>query len=142
MFTDCYCTQFRRASGALTKIYDEELRPVRLRISQFSLLRGLGRLGKATLTQLADESALDLTTISRNVKQLTELGWVDVLPGERDKREKVLSLNEVGREVIKKAMPHWRKAQKRVEAHMKHFLKLPTAERLLEALETLQKTSA
>jgi len=45
MFTDCYCTKFRRASNALTRIYDAALRPVGLRITQFSLLRSLARLG-------------------------------------------------------------------------------------------------
>jgi DNA-binding MarR family transcriptional regulator len=141
MFTDCYCTQFRRASNALTKIYDEALKPVGLRITQFSLLRGLGRLGSATLTELAEEAALDLTTISRNVKLLIELGWVEVLPGEADRREKLLKLNDAGRGMIRKAMPNWRKAQRRIEVHMKEFLKIPTEDRLLEALETLQKAA-
>jgi DNA-binding MarR family transcriptional regulator len=140
MFTDCYCTQFRRTSGALTKIYDEALEPAGLRITQFSLLRGLGRIGIATITQLADESALDLTTISRNVKLLIERGWVDVLPGDKDKREKRLSLNESGKAAVKSAMPQFRKAQGRIEKHMKSYLRGPTAQ-LIEALETLQKAA-
>jgi len=141
LFTDCYCTQFRRTSGALTKIYDEALEPVGLRITQFSLLRGLGRLGSATLTQLAEESALDLTTISRNAKLLVERGWVDVLPGEKDRREKRLSLNESGKAAVKNAMPQFRKAQHRIEKHMKNYFRGPTEARLIEALETLQRAA-
>src|SRR6201995_3495375 len=141
MFTDCYCTQFRRTSGALTKIYDEALEPVGLRITQFSLLRSLGRIGIATITQLADESALDLTTISRNVKLLIERGWVDVLPGEKDKREKRLSWNENGKAAVKNAMPQFRKAQGHIEKHMKNYLRGPTEAQLIEALETLQKAA-
>jgi DNA-binding MarR family transcriptional regulator len=141
LFTDCYCTQFRRTSGALTKIYDEALEPVGLRITQFSLLRGLGRLGTATLTQLAEESALDLTTISRNVRLLIERGWVDVLPVEKDKREKRLSLNESGKAAVKNAMPQFRRAQSRIEKHMKDYLRGPTEAQLIEALETLQKAA-
>lgn len=141
MFTDCYCTQFRRTSGALTKIYDEALDPVGLRITQFSLLRSLSRIGVATITQLAEESALDLTTISRNVKLLIERGWVDVLPGEKDKREKRLNLNENGRAAVKNAMPQFRKAQGRIEKHMKSYLRGPTEAQLIEALETLQKAA-
>ena len=141
MFTDCYCTQFRRTSGALTKIYDEALEPVGLRITQFSLLRSLGRIGIATITQLADESALDLTTISRNVKLLIERGWVDVLPGEKDKREKRLNLNASGKAAVKNAMPQFRKAQGRIEKHIKSYLRGPTEAQLIEALETLQKAA-
>jgi DNA-binding MarR family transcriptional regulator len=141
MFTDCYCTQFRRTSGALTKIYDEALEPVGLRITQFSLLRSLARIGVATITQLADESALDLTTISRNVKLLIERGWVDVLPGEKDKREKRLNLNESGKAAVRNAMPQFRKAQGRIEKHMKNYLRGPTEAQLIEALETLQKAA-
>jgi DNA-binding MarR family transcriptional regulator len=141
MFTDCYCTQLRRASNALTKIYDEALRPTGLRITQFSLLRGLGRLGEATLTELSEEAALDLTTISRNVKILIKFGWIDVLPCEADKREKLLRLTETGRDVIAKAMPGWREAQRRIDEHMRGLFGVPAEDHLLEVLEALQKAA-
>lgn len=141
MFTDCYCTQFRRTSNGLTRIYDEALRPVGLRITQFSLLRGLNRLGEATVTELAIEAALDRTTMSRNVKLLVEAGWIEVVPGKGDGREKVLRLNNVGRNVITRATPYWSKAQARVEKYTKEFLKTPTNSRLLEALEKLQEAA-
>ena len=137
MFTDCYCTQFRRASNALTKIYDDALRPVGLRITQFSLLRSLGRMGAATSTQLAAELALDRTTISRNVKLLIDAGWIDV-EDARDKRERVLALNKAGQRAIKDAMPYWMTAQKNVEKGTERFMLSPTNDRLLAALEELQ----
>jgi DNA-binding MarR family transcriptional regulator len=138
MFTDCYCTQFRRASHGLTRIYDNALRPQGLRITQFSLLRGLGRLGQATLTELSDEAALDRTTMSRNVKVLIDAGWIDAIPGEKDGREKILKLNDRGRKMIRDAMPAWSKAQSRVEKYLKQYLKTPTNKQLIEALEALQ----
>src|ERR1700761_6488857 len=78
MFTDCYCTQFRRSANQLTGIYDEALRPVGLKITQFSLLRAIERLGAATYNEIAAEAALDKTTISRNLKVLINAGWVTV----------------------------------------------------------------
>jgi DNA-binding MarR family transcriptional regulator len=140
MYTDCYCTQLRRASSGVTKIYDEALRPRGLRITQFSLLRGLGRLGKATLTELSDELALDRTTMSRSVQVLIDAGWVDASVGEKDGREKILKLNDRGRKTIQDAMPLWSKAQARVENHLKNYVKSPTKMRLIEALESLQFT--
>lgn len=141
MFTDCYCTQFRRTANALTRIYDDALRPVGLRITQFSLLRGLARLGKATLTELAEEAALDRTTMSRNIKLLIEAGWVDVHPAA-DKREKLLSINASGHKTIASSMPHWAKAQKAVEAYTKKFIRTPINDSLLRALENLQRAAA
>ena len=141
MYTDCYCTQLRRASSGVTRIYDEALRPQGLRLTQFSLLRGLGRLGQATLTELAGEVALDRTTMSRSVKLLIDAGWVDATPGKTDGREKLLKLNDRGRKIIQDAMPLWSKAQARVEQHMRRYVKAPTNKRLIEALESLQVTN-
>jgi DNA-binding MarR family transcriptional regulator len=141
MYTDCYCTQLRRASSGVTKIYDEALRPQGLRLTQFSLLRGLARLGQATLTQLSDEVALDRTTMSRSVKLLIDAGWVDATAGKKDGREKILVLNDRGRKTIKDAMPLWSKAQARVEEHMKQYVKSAPNKRLIEALESLQSAN-
>ena len=139
MFTDCYCTQFRRASNALTRVYDAALKPVGLRITQFSLLRSLGRLGEATSTQVAAELALDRTTISRNVKLLIDAGWVDVLDGVGDKRERLLRLNAAGQRMIAEALPYFSNAQKAVEQGTTQFLQVPTHDRLLQTLVNLQQ---
>ena len=138
MYTDCYCTQLRRASSGLTKIYDEALRPQGLRITQFSVLRGLQRLGKATLTELSEELALDRTTMSRSVKLLIDAGWVDATAGEKDGREKILKLNDRGKKKLQDCTPAWSKAQSKVEAHLRRYVKSPTNKHLIEALEALQ----
>src|SRR5260370_6971942 len=70
MHTDCYCTQLRRASSGVTKIYDDALRPQGLRITQFSMLRGLARLGQATLTELSNDLPLNRTTITPTLNPL------------------------------------------------------------------------
>jgi DNA-binding MarR family transcriptional regulator len=122
-------------------IYDEALRPTGLRITQLSILRGLGRLGEATVTQLAAEAALDRTTMSRNIKLLVDAGWIDVLPAAADRREKILRLNSLGRGIGEKAMPDWARAQKRIEAYIRRFLKSPTRDQLLQVLETIQQAA-
>ena len=141
MFTDCYCTQFRRASNALTQVYDAALKPVGLRITQFSLLRSLARLGQATSTQVAAELSLDRTTISRNVKLLIDAGWVDVVEAD-DKRERVLTLTRAGQKMIADALPYFRKAQQQVERDARDFVETSSQGGLLEALERLQQVGA
>jgi len=140
MFTDCYCTQFRRASNALTQIYDAALKPAGLRITQFSLLRSLARLGQATSTQVAAELSLDRTTISRNVKLLIDAGWVDVIEAE-DKRERVLAITKEGQKKIASALPFFKQAQKTVEQGAETFVETSKNDRLLEALENLQRVA-
>jgi DNA-binding MarR family transcriptional regulator len=137
MFTECYCTQFRRSANAITHIYDNALRPVGLKITQHSLLRALDRLEAATYNEIAAEVALDKTTISRNVKVLIDAGWVVTSPDE-DARYKVAKLSPSGVRMLREAEPYWREAQQQVEREMKKYLKGPAKSVLLEALETLQ----
>jgi DNA-binding MarR family transcriptional regulator len=137
MFTECYCTQFRRSANAITHIYDNALRPVGLKITQHSLLRALDRLEAATYNEIAAELALDKTTISRNIKVLIDAGWVVTSPDE-DARYKVAKLSPSGVRMLRNAEPYWREAQKQIEREMKKYLKGPAKSVLLEALETLQ----
>jgi DNA-binding MarR family transcriptional regulator len=141
MFTDCYCTQFRRSANALTSVYDEALRPVGMKITQFSLLRALERLGSATYTEIAAEAALDKTTISRNLKLLIYAGWVDIT-AEEDARFKIASLSKEGVKVLRRAEPYWKIAQARVEREVQRFMKGPADQSLLEALESVQQASS
>lgn len=138
MFTECYCTQFRRSANALTSVYDNALRPLGLKITQLTLLRGLDRLGSATYNEIATELSLDKTTISRNIKLLIDAGWVDV-SSDDDARYKLATLSPTGARVLKEAEPYWRAAQNQVEKELKKFLKGPAKIALLEALETLQQ---
>lgn len=137
MFTDCYCTQFRRAANSLTSIYDRALKPVGLKITQFSMLRALERLGSATFTELAKEAALDKTTISRSLKLLVEAGWVSI-SNEQDARFKVASLSAEGTDKLRQAEEFWRLAQRQVEKEFQDFMVGPVDTGLLKALETIQ----
>lgn len=140
MFTDCYCTQFRRSANQLTGIYDEALRPVGLKITQFSLLRAIERLGAATYNEIAAEAALDKTTISRNLKVLINAGWVTVsVPPGEDARYRSAQLSKEGVKKLRSAEPYWRVAQRRVEDGVQRFLNGPANQQLLEALEALQQ---
>ena len=141
MFTECYCTQFRRSANALTRIYDDELRPVGLKISQVSLLRGLSRLGEASLTEVASEVSLDKTTISRNIKIMIDAGWVEILSQE-DARVKIARLSQAGIRKLAESDVYWRRAQQRIEKEVMPYLNGPADERLIDTLETIQRAAA
>ncbi|WP_128564887.1 MarR family winged helix-turn-helix transcriptional regulator [Methylobacterium crusticola] len=110
----CACTALRRLTRAVTATYDAALAPAGLRITQFSVLRTLARLGPLPVTRLAAEAALDRSTMGRNLNPLERRGWVRIEVGEADQRERVAYLTDAGTAAIEAALPYWREAQRRV----------------------------
>jgi len=112
--TLCACTTLRRAARAVTAAYDAALAPSGLRITQFSILRRLARLGPLPVTRLASEAALDRSTMGRNLNPLERRGLVRIEVGDADQRERIAYLTAAGEAAMKAALPHWRKAQQRI----------------------------
>jgi DNA-binding MarR family transcriptional regulator len=110
----CACTILRRATRAISAAYDAALAPSDLRVTQFSVLRTLARLGPLPISRLAAEAALDRSTMGRNLDPLERRGLVRLEVGETDQRQRVAHLTAAGELAIEAALPHWRKAQKRV----------------------------
>jgi DNA-binding MarR family transcriptional regulator len=110
----CACIRVRRAARDLTHVYDAVLEPLDIHITQFSLLRNLERLGQASVSQLASTMGLDRSTLGRNLAPLCRRGLV--LEGDaQDLRERVVTLSPEGRAVLVRAIPLWKRAQRRVE---------------------------
>lgn len=107
----CLCGTLRRLSRAVTAAYEEALAPSELRITQFSILRTLDRIGPATVTRLAIEVALDRSTMGRNLDPLERRGLVQMEVGQKDQRERVVRLTAAGETALAAAVPFWRAAQ-------------------------------
>lgn len=112
--TKCACTRVRRAARALTDAYDGALKPLGLKVTQFSLLRTVARMEGPSLTALAEEMALERSTLGRNVAVLERQGLVQLFGGF-DLRERTVSLTPRAAKLLERAIPLWDKAQKRVE---------------------------
>lgn len=110
----CACIRARRASRALTAVYDSALRPVRLKITQFSELRNVHRLQPVSISALAKEMALDRSTLGRNLLVLKRRGLVALSEGD-DLRERSVELTAKGAATLEKALPCWQRAQQKVE---------------------------
>jgi DNA-binding MarR family transcriptional regulator len=106
----CMCASFRRASRALTQLYDEALRPVGLRATQFTILQALSLAGEVSQGGLAQILAMDSTTLTRTLRIMGREGWIAERRGE-DRRERLLRLAKAGRHQFKRALPSWEKAQ-------------------------------
>lgn len=115
--TICACTAIRRADRALSRFYDDALRPSGLTVTQYSLLSIIDRAPKPlTLGDLADAQVMDRTTLSHNLAPLLREGLVLVANGANDRRTRVIDLTEAGKALLESARPLWRSAQDRVIA--------------------------
>jgi DNA-binding MarR family transcriptional regulator len=113
----CLCNVLRQASRAVTRLYDEELRGVGLRTTQYSLLRYLQRSGAVRQRDLGAATSLDETTLTRNLRPLVDAGWVAADAGE-DRREKLVSLTSAGLAKVAQAVPAWERAQERMRSQL------------------------
>jgi DNA-binding MarR family transcriptional regulator len=111
----CLCNALRQASRAVSRLYDEELRGVGLRTTQYSLLQVLARAGQVQQGDLSGLTSLDETTLTRNLRPLVVAGWVSVRPGE-DRREKLVTISAAGTAKLAEARPAWERAQARMQA--------------------------
>jgi len=102
----------RRATRAVTRLYDHELREVGLRSTQFTLLQALHQAGTITQGVLDSVLSLDSTTLSRSLQPLVDAGWVKSERGH-DRRERHLRLTASGERKYQEALPSWRRAQNR-----------------------------
>ena len=114
---ECACTCVRRAARVVTQLYDEVFRPMGYRATQISILEILAQLGPVTLTELAEKSVTDRTTLTRNLKLLHKKGVVCLEPG-RDRRERKVCMTKRGMDVVKAAHPRWAAVQKRLMAQV------------------------
>ena len=112
----CLCANVRRASRVLTQMYDDALRPLGLRSTQFSILQALSRAGSLLQGNLADFLALDTTALTRAVQLMQKHGWIKVAKGKEDRRERWLSLTPRGGQELARALPTWEKVQQDLRA--------------------------
>lgn len=106
----CFCASFRRASRALTQVYEQALRPLGLRGTQFTVLQALWLAGEVSQGQLGHILAMDSTTLTRTLEIMRRRGWIATRYG-KDRRERRLSLAKAGEAELKRALPHWEKVQ-------------------------------
>jgi DNA-binding MarR family transcriptional regulator len=74
------------------------------------LLVAIAAYGETTVTPLAEQLAMDRTTLARNLKPLERDGLVEISTGE-DRRTRILRLTDQGQEALSKVIPLWEEAQ-------------------------------
>jgi DNA-binding MarR family transcriptional regulator len=130
----CNCLNLRRASQAITKVYDQFLEPSGLKISQFSLVKCIIRFEPVNVSDLAVELRLDRTTLVRNLKPLEERGLIsDISP--KGSRNRQLILTNEGKKAFTMAFSLWQDAQN----HFEEYLGKEDLDMLLALLSKIEK---
>lgn len=111
------CINFivRRTSRTIARHYDDALRPIGLRTTQFNVLSVLAQMGATSLGDLARVMAMERSALSRNLKPLERQGFIAIKPGQ-DKRTRAAQVTTRGLRKLNKALPVWIAAQKELES--------------------------
>src|ERR1700737_580246 len=108
----CACLHTRMTARAVTRAYDEALRPIGLKITQFALLASIDMGISGSISDLAERLAFERTTLTRNLQLLKENGLI--VPRFGTHRSVAYALTAKGRKAIARATPLWEKAQARI----------------------------
>ncbi len=113
----CACLNLRKASRAVTQMFDEALSSSGLRSTQLVVLVAIAKSEPASVARLARELVLDASTLLRTLKTLEKQGLVRKT-AVKDRRRVTVSLSERGRQAMTEALPLWRQAQEAFVARL------------------------
>ncbi len=105
----CACYNLRKASRAVSKLYDDALQPVGLRSTQFVTLLAIFLNEPVGLSPLSREMVADRSTLTRNLNVLERGGMIKSKPANG--RTRTYALTDRGRRVLVEGVPLWEKAQ-------------------------------
>jgi DNA-binding MarR family transcriptional regulator len=111
----CIAVRLRMLSRAVTRIYNQALRPYGLTTSQMNILVAVSCLGEARQQDVCQALHLEKSTLSRDVVRMRSQGWLDTVPGA-DGRTALLRITPVGRKLVEQAIPAWQQAQEQATA--------------------------
>lgn len=108
--SECQCNKLRRASRAVTHLYDKLLEPSGLKATQYALLARMKNVQSITMADLSKACRLDRTTLVRNIKLLEDKELVESIC-ERRSKAYTITLTAKGLKLLDEAYPYWQQAQ-------------------------------
>ena len=113
----CLCIDLRSAAQKLTQTYDAAMASSGLSVTQFSQLHLIKSMQGPTLTEMAEASQQDRSTLGRNLKVLQNMGLIITKTGT-DARSKTIHLSRKGTNAYKRAAPLWLSVQSTLTARL------------------------
>lgn len=109
----CKCFKMRKASRVVTQFYDKKLKPVGIRITQFTILSLIATSKNKTLISLAEELLMDRTTLTRGLNILLKEKLIEQIKA-KDSRKKIMKLTAKGHKKLEMAIPLWLEAEHQI----------------------------
>lgn len=111
----CLCTQLRKATRRVTKLYDMALAPSGLKVTQLALLRQIQRTGPVAIGDLAEAQVMDSGGLAHTLKPLERDGFISFAVDPDDRRSKLVALTPEGKAKLDETAPLWDKAHNAFE---------------------------
>ena len=108
--SECNCLYLRWVTCRTIALYNKYLTPIGITVQQYAILKNIINSSPVTVTDLAAILQFERSTISRNIKVLTDKGLVTYTNPKG--RAKQLELTEMGKDILCAANIEWDKAQK------------------------------
>src|SRR5437879_13838971 len=110
LLAECACFDLRKATRAVSRMYDDFLRDAGVNGTQFSLLRLIRTEKELSISTLGRYMVMDRTSITRALAPLERDRLIYSRTGT-DKRIRIISVTNKGRKLVESAEPKWRQAQ-------------------------------
>lgn len=116
--TTCIADKIRLISRVVTSIYDDALRPLGITLNQLNLIVVVARFEPTSPDKVGEWLHMKKSTVSRNINLMSRNGWLKMKPLGQGRSLEIRLLGK-GREILKKSIPHWEKAQGKVDNMLK-----------------------
>lgn len=130
--SDCIGARVRILNRAISRIYDDMIRPHGIKFSQMNILTVVTLRGPIQQKEIGQILSLEKSTLSRNLRLMETKGWLKSQTGEGNNR--FLVVTPMGRDLLVSAAPDWAKAQEQVTT----ILGAQTAAELRQAADRLR----
>lgn len=110
VFESCPFTSLRKASRVATAIFDHATESLGLKSTQLAILVSAALHGPTTIRELAEETVMDPSSLSRALPRLEDMGLIEKAVGQ-SKRSRVITVTDAGYAKIKEAVPIWQGVQ-------------------------------
>jgi len=108
------CAALRRASRAISHLYDLVLAPTGLKATQFIILDAIAQRGEVAQWRLADEYGISDDTLSRRLALLRRKGYISQRIGCEHPGERLYRLTDLGLQRVQETIPYWQRAEDRL----------------------------
>ena len=110
----CASFNFRRASRAITALYDNALQESGIRSTQFAILTAVAKNQPVSISTISEILIMDATTLTRSLDLLRKQGLITISPRAK-MRQRFLNLTLEGENTLARAIPLWHRIQKKFE---------------------------